>query len=100
MSSRNVRLSPDGRARALHISKGLLAALAAFRAGESEPAALRSMVRKFLSGLAGVNVEYIELVHEENLLRAESATEGTRLLVAAIVDGVRLIDNVALSRSR
>ncbi len=100
MSSRNVRLSPDARARALHISKGLLAAQSAYRSGEAEPTVLRSLVRKFLSGLTGVAVEYIELVHEDNLLRAETAGPGTRIIVAAVVDGVRLIDNIALGELR
>lgn len=96
MSSRNVRLSPDARSRALHISKGLFAAQAAFRSGEHDSMMLRSIVLKFLTGLTGVSVEYVEVVDEESLLRIECAAPKARIIVAVVVEGVRLIDNIGL----
>jgi pantoate--beta-alanine ligase len=97
MSSRNVRLDSEARAKALHISKGLFAAEKAFDSGERDAVALRSIVMKFLSRLDGVAVEYIEVVDESTLQRCDAVNSPSRILVAITVGDVRLIDNVALT---
>lgn len=80
MSSRNVRLSPDERAKALALSRALRRGLAAFRAGEDPTAAART-------ALAGLDVEYV----------AVATFHGAPTLVlAARVGTTRLIDNVPL----
>jgi pantoate--beta-alanine ligase len=99
MSSRNVRLQGEARTRALHISKGLFAAQSAFAQGERVAAALREIVLKALTGVPELTVEYVEVVEETKLTRVEQASPTSRVIVAAMVSGVRLIDNISLGRS-
>src|SRR5262245_2240425 len=83
LSSRNVRLSPDERRRALAIPHALAAGLAAHRAGEDPLAAARR-------SLNGLKVDYLAV--------ADFNGRPT-LVVAARVGAVRLIDNVRLDDS-
>jgi pantoate--beta-alanine ligase len=96
MSSRNVRLSPESRAQALGISRGLRAAVAAYRAGERRAESLRHLVLRELAG-PDVRVDYVAVALERTLREVETVTEPARVLVAATVGGVRLIDNSALT---
>lgn len=98
MSSRNVRLDRTSRMKALHLSKGLFAAQAAYRAGESDPSQLRSVAMKFLSGIEALEVNYLEVIDEEHLMPAHTATNGSRMLATVTVGGVRLLDNIPLRR--
>jgi pantoate--beta-alanine ligase len=95
LSSRNIYLDPEQRDRALSISRGLEAASAAFRAGESDGARLKEVVRQALAA-AGVEKEYIELVELERLESLDTAGPGSALAVAAKIGATRLIDNVIL----
>ena len=96
MSSRNVRLAPADRTRALCIPRALGAARSVFASGERDPAALEAAMAETLAREPGVDVDYAVVVDPESLLPQEVATEASRALVAARVGGVRLIDNVAL----
>lgn len=97
MSSRNVRLTPEARQKALGISRGLRSAHAAFKKGEREASALRELVRHELAQ-PGISIEYIELVEEQMLQPVQQVQhEPARMLVAAVVGGVRLIDNMAMN---
>ena len=92
MSSRNVRLSPDARAQALALKRGLDAAADAIRSGERDAARVERRGRDAMASL-GVEPEYFALVSAENLA-PEYRLEGEVLVaVAARVGGVRLIDN-------
>jgi pantoate--beta-alanine ligase len=95
MSSRNVRLSPESRGVALGISRGLRAAAEGFAAGERRAGVLRDRVARELAGPA-VEIDYIAVADEETLREVETITARARLLVAATIGGVRLIDNTAL----
>jgi pantoate--beta-alanine ligase len=80
LSSRNVRLSPDERRRALAIPHALTEGLAAHRAGEDPVAAARG-------ALNGLRVDYVGV--------ADFNGRPT-LVVATRIGAVRLIDNVRL----
>ena len=80
LSSRNVRLSPDERTRALAIPRALAAGLAASREGRDPVAAARAL-------LTGLEPDYVAV--------ADFNGRPT-LAVAARVGGTRLIDNVVL----
>ena len=97
MSSRNSRLSPDGRARASAISKALLDARREFKIGGFP--SLKELCDRSARAIsaAGLDVEYVEIVDEKTLLPANSIEKGLRILAAARLEGVRLIDNIALS---
>ncbi len=99
MSSRNSYLSEVDRARALCISRGLLAAEAAFKGGERTSAKLLQMAQAALEGEQGVDeLQYLELVDAQTLDTFTGEVDRTvALCVAAFVGGTRLIDNVILT---
>lgn len=98
LSSRNARLSPQGRREALQISKGLFAAKAAFAAGERSTAVLEGLVVESIRSMSCPQIDYASLVDEETLAPVGArAPERCRLLVVARVEGVRLLDNVGLA---
>ena len=90
LSSRNVFLSGAERARALSLSR----ALAAGRAAATSPAAVLDAAAKVLADTPGVDVEYLEL--RDPQLRPPPQRGPARLLVAARVGNVRLIDNAGI----
>ena len=96
MSSRNVRLSADARARALCIPRALEAARSAFAAGERSRRALERVMADALSAEPDVQVDYAVVVDAETLRPPRRVRPSTRALVAARVGGVRLIDNAPL----
>ena len=98
MSSRNAYLTKEQRARARNLSRGLAAAVAAFRAGERAVERLRSVILQTMEAAGGVDVEYVEIVSAHELEPAETAGDDTVAAVAARVGSTRLIDNVRLAR--
>jgi pantoate--beta-alanine ligase len=96
MSSRNAYLAPEERRRAAVLSRGLAAALAAYRDGMRHPAELAGIAGRLLAA-DGVRPEYLELVDGETLAPPAEAGPGDVLAVAAFVGATRLIDNVILS---
>ena len=98
LSSRNTYLDDDARRRALCLSEGLLAAKAAFDAGERQAAKLLEIARGPLSGVD--SVQYLELVDAQSLESFQGAIDRTvALCVAAYVGSTRLIDNVVMAPS-
>ncbi len=97
MSSRNQGLTPSGLKTAASLSRALFAAQSAFEAGERDGAAL---IRCSTQELADpqLRLEYLELVDPHSLEPVEKvdASQGARMLIAAQVEKVRLIDNVAI----
>jgi pantoate--beta-alanine ligase len=90
LSSRNSRLSPRGRTRATAISRAL------FDVRDHPGAArdLRATMRRVLES-ADVEVAYADVVDVETLAPVSDDFRGlARAVIAGIVEGVRLIDNV------
>lgn len=93
MSSRNAQLSIAGRAIAPALFVAMTRAAAALRAGDAT--ALATCQTEVLA--AGFErVEYIELRDASSLDPAEGLDRPLRLLAAAWLQGVRLIDNIPL----
>lgn len=92
LSSRNVRLSESGIETAQIISKALNAA--ATKESLSEMQAELAV----LNASAGFELDYAEIIDEESFEPANENTARPRAIVAGWVDGVRLIDNQAMSR--
>lgn len=97
MSSRNVYLSPQERRAALALSRGLHAAEARWRDGETDANALRTVVHDALAMERDVAPDYVALVDPETLAPADRATAGSIIVLAARVGRTRLIDNVILA---
>lgn len=96
LSSRNVRLSHEGRRNSLAISRGLFAAQAAFTKGERSASKLEGLVAASVRDVPGATTDYISAVNEETLERVEAIVGPSRILVVVKIDGVRLLDNIAL----
>lgn len=96
LSSRNVRLTPEGRRNSLSISRGLFAARAAAQGGEVSGATLEEIVATSVREVPGATIDYISAVNEETLERVDTLSGASRILVVVKIDGVRLLDNIAL----
>lgn len=95
LSSRNRRLSPGDRARATALPRALDAAVAALAAGAAADTVLAAAQTAMLAG-GFDSVEYLTLRRARDLEPLASAAEPGRLLAAAWIGGVRLIDNMAV----
>jgi pantoate--beta-alanine ligase len=89
LSSRNVRLGPVGRQRALALSS----ALADVGSSPASADVLRTRLRAHLAD-AQIDVVYADVVNPDTFEPSRNDEQGdARALIAANVDGVRLIDN-------
>jgi pantoate--beta-alanine ligase len=95
MSSRNVYLSTDQRARAATLHRALREAAERIRAGDRIGDAMRVATETVVG--AGFEIDYMEARHAETLARVADRDEGpVRLLAAARLGATRLIDNIAV----
>ncbi len=95
MSSRNTRLSPADRAAAPALFRAMSAAVAAIRRGTPPDEALaRARLEVLRAGFS--EVEYLELRGAEGLEPLDAPDRPARILAAAWLGGVRLIDNIAI----
>jgi pantoate--beta-alanine ligase len=93
LSSRNVRLGPDERQRALALSRALRAAEAAAAAGERDPERLRAAARAAMDDVAP---EYVALVDPDSFEPVQTVNGRVLLAVAARIGAIRLIDNTII----
>ncbi|WP_034360347.1 pantoate--beta-alanine ligase [Deinococcus phoenicis] len=97
LSSRNSYLTPGQQARATVLSRALRAVQAAAAAGERGAAQLRQAGLEVLAQEPEVQLDYLTVVDSDMQERARVENDPmTRVLVAARMFGVRLIDNVPL----
>ena len=95
MSSRNVRLSKEGREKALCLSNALRLVQEEFRSGEKNSAVLLESGRALIEKEGDVEIDYLEIMDEETLQPIEVVSDRpARVLTTCIVEGVRLLDNV------
>lgn len=97
MSSRNRRLTPAMRGKALGLPRGLELARRAYRAGETTSHKLIEIVAEELLVHEGVDLDYCDVVTLKGFAEAEFADDACVLAAAVFVDGVRLIDHVPLA---
>ena len=96
VSSRNVHLTPSGRDRALALSRAVRAAAAT----PAPASVLRALTRDVLDR-GDLDVAYAEVVDPVTLVpSADDESGAARVLVAAVVDGVRLIDNASVTLTK
>jgi pantoate--beta-alanine ligase len=91
LSSRNVRLSPDERTRALSLSRALHAAETAAAGGERDARAIERAAR---GALNGVEPEYLALVDPDSFQPITTVDGRVLVAVAARIGATRLIDNI------
>lgn len=95
LSSRNARLSAGARAVAPALHAEMQAAAARILAGGEVAGALVEAARA-VEAAGFERVEYMELRDAASLTPLDAADRPARLLAAAWLDGVRLIDNIAI----
>lgn len=93
LSSRNIRLSPGARTTALAISQALFQLENALDEGAS-PTVATDAARTALVDVPGVALAYFDLVHRDTFAPWAAEVSGPYFaVVAAMVGGVRLLDN-------
>ncbi len=97
LSSRNIYLDEEQRAKAVALPRALGIAARAIGRGDDVEAVLAE-ARATLNG-AGFTVDYVALADSETLAENPAADRPRRLLAAARMGATRLIDNVAIDPS-
>lgn len=95
LSSRNARLSPEDRFRALALPRAIETVVDAAARRETDARLLEAAALSVLD-VPGITVDYLALVDASSLEPLPRLRTGTRLLIAADVGGTRLIDNAAI----
>jgi len=96
LSSRNARLSSRQRRAAAALYRALRAGRAALDAGDRAPAAVAAAMHRVLAATPGVVPDYAVAVEAATLQTPVRLSGPVRLLVAATVGPVRLIDNLGV----
>ncbi len=96
LSSRNIYLDTDERARAVALPRALGIAARAIGRGESADGVLADAAATLTA--AGFAVDYVALVDAETLTPDPAPDRPRRLLAAARMGATRLIDNVAVEQ--
>ncbi|MEY3034607.1 MAG: hypothetical protein RLZ86_1229 [Actinomycetota bacterium] len=96
LSSRNARLTPESRGRALAIPRSLVHVQQLFESGDHSSESLCRSCRAILLE-NDLDVHYFEIVDAGDLTPISRARAGAVAIVAASCDGVRLLDNHVLT---
>lgn len=95
MSSRNLLLSKEGKILAAHLHQCL--ELLNKSSQKKESNALQYLGESYLQKINGIELEYLEILNSETLKPPTNADKTPMVaLVAAWIEGVRLIDNMIL----
>ncbi len=98
MSSRNVRMAPKERQKAVWLSKTLKETKTLFEQGYAIPDLEKRAITQ-LNSIEGIKVVYFDIVDAENLKKVTKRVDGQQLIacVAVFLHPVRLIDNMLLN---
>jgi pantoate--beta-alanine ligase len=96
MSSRNMYLAPDERARAACLSQALRSAVQLVQEGQREAAFLKAAVRAVIEAAGPGEVEYVEIVAWDTLQPVAQVAHKCLVAVAVRFGRARLIDNAFL----
>jgi pantoate--beta-alanine ligase len=97
MSSRNRYLDGEARRSATVLSRALTEVRERFGQGERSVPALEKTGREVIASEPSVTLDYFGVVDGTTFSHDVSADEKSSAIVAAYVDGTRLIDNMSLS---
>ena len=94
LSSRNRYLTPEERAQAPLVRRGLLRARAAWKSGERSAATLRKIVEREIRSAPLARIDYVEVADAESLAAIREASRGFVISAAVFFGKTRLIDNI------
>lgn len=98
LSSRNVYLDQEGRARARTLSESLERAHELFLAGEREASVLQRGMEEVLRVHPDIAVEYIAIADPHHMQPVAVVESSTIVALAVRIGTTRLIDNIALGQ--
>ena len=96
LSSRNQFLTNNGRKKALRIPQVLNNVVQLWNDGMLDVTQLEQHAKNLFQKVDGVDLQYVSIVEQNSMTHATVAREHDTVLIAAIIEGVRLIDNVQL----
>jgi pantoate--beta-alanine ligase len=97
MSSRNVRLSPGERFKAIALYRALQEAERAIAAGERDARLVERRAAAVIPPDPALKLEYLDVVDPVELQRVDTITGSVLVAGALWVGNIRLIDNLTLS---
>jgi pantoate--beta-alanine ligase len=99
LSSRNVYLSQDERARAPVLYNALRHGESMYRSGERDARVIIGEMYNIINAAGGVSVDYVSIVDSGTFRPAERLSEGAEYCIAGAVriGKTRLIDNIFIS---
>tara|TARA_X000001036_G_C20510261_1_gene737771 strand:+ start:128 stop:961 length:834 start_codon:yes stop_codon:yes gene_type:complete len=96
LSSRNVHLSDAARNDALRLHQALIRASEDFAAGERHAQNLLNVIHEVLNG-GDIKVAYCAVVNDKTFAELNAEVDcGSRVIIAAEIGGVHLLDNISL----
>jgi pantoate--beta-alanine ligase len=100
MSSRNLRLSPEERVKALIFFKSLQLGRVELQKGTSLKE-VKTKIQSLFEAISNVRLEYFEVANAGNLTILDSVNDanGSIMLIAGFVGEVRLIDNMFVNEN-
>jgi pantoate--beta-alanine ligase len=96
MSSRNVYLSAEERARATVLHRALRGAQALYDSGERDAGKLVDAATQVMRAEPAITIDYVELLDPDSLEPLHRVEKSGLLAVAARLGSTRLIDNILL----
>ena len=96
LSSRNIRLTTQARARARVIPDSLRMAKEMFESGVRDARRIETAVVTQIAAVDGARIDYVQVADAFSLEEVQTITRDVVLAVAVWFDDVRLIDNVVL----
>lgn len=94
LSSRNKYLSCEERKKASVLFKSLKLAKEFYKNGEKDAFRIISQMKKIISKIKEVKIDYISVVEQENLNKVKIIQKGNILALAIKIGQTRLIDNI------
>ncbi len=95
LSSRNIGLDQKAKLQAQLLFQAMLKAREEVELGNEDVDSIKTFVKQFLKKDL-INLEYVEIINPADFSIADKAIPGYRILLAAKVGQVRLIDNLEL----
>ena len=97
MSSRNRFLSEVARARAALLPTALAAAITHWKNGATQTGALIEAAQTILTQDPTIEIKYISIVRAGTMDQVQTVSESDVIIVAVVIDGIRLIDNMSFA---
>ncbi len=97
MSSRNRYLAPDERASAPALYRAISEAKKTAEGGEKNREKLIKQIRESLSGVPGMDIDYVEIVSADELEPVQEVECPAVLAAAVNLGSARLIDNILIN---